>query len=599
MFGMSKVNDQSYVPAHLAIEAMRDNGYKNTAYALAELMDNSIEAGAKHVQLLCVEEEVQLTQRTRKRVESIAILDDGEGMNEEVLWIALQFGNGTRLSRRKRSGMGRFGMGLPASSISQCQRVDVWSWTDGIDKALWTFLDISEIKSGATTTVPKPINKRIPAIWNEYAEMNSASGTLVVWSNLDRLMWRSANAIIKNSEHLISRMYRKFIDVNHIVIDFIAFDKNNTNETSIKRQAKPNDPGYLMQNTSCPTPFDKEPMFQPYGKLPIEYEILYNNEIHQVRITFSYAKDEARKKDRAGREPFGQHAKKNIGISLVRADRELELDQSLVLQYDPRERWWGVEIEFPPALDEIFGVSNNKQTARNFSDLANIDIEALLEDKQTINQMKEEMKEEQDPRLPLIEIIELIKNNLNVIRNLIKAQSPKSDSPKRHSDVEEKATEITNKRKEDGYKGESDKDESLSPDERKGLIESTLEDEGVESKEAGELAAVTLSNNLKYMFVTRPIETTAFFSVQPKGGVIIITINSKHPAYDNLVEVLDESSEINESDLQSRLNKASTGLKLLLIAWARYEDELPHGTRKDVAQETRQDWGRIARDFLR
>ena len=30
------------VPTHLAIQAMRDNGYKNAAYAIAELMDNAI-----------------------------------------------------------------------------------------------------------------------------------------------------------------------------------------------------------------------------------------------------------------------------------------------------------------------------------------------------------------------------------------------------------------------------------------------------------------------------------------------------------------------------------------------------------------------------
>ena len=41
---MSKVE---IVPAHLAVKAMRDNGYKNAAYAVAELMDNSIQAGAR------------------------------------------------------------------------------------------------------------------------------------------------------------------------------------------------------------------------------------------------------------------------------------------------------------------------------------------------------------------------------------------------------------------------------------------------------------------------------------------------------------------------------------------------------------------------
>ena len=43
---MSKVE---IIPAHLAVKAMRDNGYKNAAYAIAELMDNSIQAGARKV----------------------------------------------------------------------------------------------------------------------------------------------------------------------------------------------------------------------------------------------------------------------------------------------------------------------------------------------------------------------------------------------------------------------------------------------------------------------------------------------------------------------------------------------------------------------
>lgn len=40
------------VPAHLVVKAMRDSGYKNAAYAIAELMDNSIQAGATKVELL-------------------------------------------------------------------------------------------------------------------------------------------------------------------------------------------------------------------------------------------------------------------------------------------------------------------------------------------------------------------------------------------------------------------------------------------------------------------------------------------------------------------------------------------------------------------
>ena len=34
--------------------------------------------------------------------------------------------------------------------------------------------------------------------------------------------------------------------------------------------------------------------------------------------------------------------------------------------YEPQERWWSVEVEFDPILDDIFGVVNNKQHAYGF-----------------------------------------------------------------------------------------------------------------------------------------------------------------------------------------------------------------------------------------
>lgn len=153
------------VPTSLAVKAMRDNGYKNAAYATAELIDNSIQAEATVVQLLCADEEIFVDQRSRRRAKHVAVLDNGRGMDAETLQIALQFGNGSRLESGKREGMGRFGMGLPSASISQCKRVDVWTWQSGPDNALHSHIDLEEIEvlrsfewndhaSGGVTTSP-------------------------------------------------------------------------------------------------------------------------------------------------------------------------------------------------------------------------------------------------------------------------------------------------------------------------------------------------------------------------------------------------------------------------------------------------------------
>ncbi|MEG3897240.1 MULTISPECIES: ATP-binding protein [unclassified Microcoleus] len=599
---MTKQHD--IVPVHLVVQAMRDNGYKNAAYALAELIDNSIQAKATEVEVLCAEKEIQL-QRRSSRIHQIAVLDNGSGMDSTVLRMALQFGNGTYLAEDKHTGMGRFGMGLPCSSISQCKRVDVWTWQSGVENAIYTYLDLNEIKNKQLTEVPEPEKRKIPVIWEKVTTGFGRTGTLVVWSDIDRCMWKTGKTIIENSEFVIGRMYRKFLDTQEVVIRMATFDINEPTKIMVEKFAQPNDPGYLMAETSCPEPFDNTPMFRHWGDGEDSYEATFTIEFRghkqEVKIRFSYAKEEARPGKNPGNLPHGKHAAKNVGVSVVRAMRELELDQSWSLKRST-ERWWGVEIEFPPALDDLFGVTNNKQSARNFSDMASLDIESLLKDGKTITKLKEELIEDEDPRGPLIDIALKIDKTIKSIRNLMEAQMPESRSgQKRHqgSLAEKVATEVTEERKKEGHQGQSDKDESLPLEERKEIIETKLIDRGILPSEAEELAAKTVSDGLKYTFKKADIETAAFFSVERGGGAIMIFLNANHPAYKNLVEVLEEEVEgVDPETLRSRLTNSLEGLKLLLMAWARYEDEQPDGPRRNKAQDARVDWGRVARQFL-
>src|SRR5207302_6973409 len=91
-------------------------------------------------------------------------------------------------------------------------------------------------------------------------------------------------------------------------------------------------------------------------------------------------------------------------------------------------RWWGVEVDFPPELDEIFGVTNNKQAARNFADVAAAGTDGMLEDGETLIQMKLRLKEDDDPRGPLLEIRDYINSNLSSIKQLIGDQRLRSRS---------------------------------------------------------------------------------------------------------------------------------------------------------------------------
>jgi DNA topoisomerase VI subunit B len=135
------------IPAHTAIKTFRDNGYKDTASAISELIDNSIDAKAKNIQILVFEKTSIKSNRQTNQITEIVIVDDGIGMNEEVLMTSLQFGNGTKSDSDE--DLGKFGIGLPNASVSQCKRVEVYSWRNS--KYLYTYLDIDENEKKKTT----------------------------------------------------------------------------------------------------------------------------------------------------------------------------------------------------------------------------------------------------------------------------------------------------------------------------------------------------------------------------------------------------------------------------------------------------------------
>jgi len=606
----TKEEQQDIVPAHLAVKSLRDSGYKNTAYATAELIDNSIQAGASSVELIGAEKEELVNKRKSARVKQVAVLDNGHGMSKEVLHIALQFGNGTHLDETEdQLGIGKFGIGLPNSSISQCRRVDVWSWQNGPENAIHTYLDIDEILKKEQVTIPIPEEKPIPDKWWEVGNTFEETGTIVVWSKLDRCLWKKATTIMDHSELIIGRTYRRFLNKDKVSIKLVSFDLQEPENTLNEDWVRPNDPIYLMKETSCPEPFDDKSMFEKFGDK--EFERVFNisplgfDEEFEVTVRLTLAKDEARAGHNPGSKPHGQHAKNNVGVSIIRADRELDLDRSWVNPSDPRERWWGVEVEFPPALDDLFGVTNNKQSARNFTEMAKINIDDYkASEDETFDEMKRRMKEEGDPQGHLIEIASFIKERLNRLRRLLRAQTAGkrerySEDDKKENSPEAKGTEATKKRQKKGRKGLSDEKESGPDEKRKRDIQNTLKNQGMAESIAEEIADDVVTLDFKYAFHESELQSASFFNVKPSGGSLIITLNVGHPAYDQLVQAVEDvDGEASKEDLRARLREARDGLRLLLEAWARFEDEQPEGERRNFAQDARNDWGRIAREFF-
>ena len=74
---------------------------------VAELVDNSADAEARHIEIMC--KDVKIHSTGRHNLEEIAVLDDGIGMDEELLRRSLKFGDG---KDAKSDDLGKFGMGV-------------------------------------------------------------------------------------------------------------------------------------------------------------------------------------------------------------------------------------------------------------------------------------------------------------------------------------------------------------------------------------------------------------------------------------------------------------------------------------------------------
>lgn len=585
------------IPQQLSITAMRSSGYKDSAYALAELIDNSIQAGEGldrpvNVEVICVDKAGHDSPSGRRRLNRVAVYDNAAGMDQETLRQALQFGAGTRLSAENQKGIGKFGMGLPNSSISQCRHLEVYTWRDG--KTWRSYLDVGEIEAGEMVDVPVPEEAVLPPEWLKLISSDVGdSGTLVIWTQLDLMQWKQSTALLRNAEFMIGRIYRYFISSGKASIRMAAYEETGPGRFSLncERFVRPNDPLMLIAGTSAPAPYDETPAFELFGEE--EIDVGFRGAKHKVLIRASISKVETRKV--GGSAAIGSYAQKNQGVSVVRADRELELNHSFENSYDPRERWWGIEVSFPPSLDPVFGVTNNKQAATQFRKMS-VEEDAKAQD-MSLADFREQLELDNDPRLPMYEISKAIDGLLVTMRAQIvrMREGERIDKAGQGStnDAEAIATRALRRRQEKlGKTGESDQQETESEDVRTETLTNEFEQDGVSPERAREIAVTYVQRKIKFRFRHADFPGYSVFDVTSKAGVIIITINTKHPAQAHLFELLREG----EADVPE--SPALQGLKLLLTAWARMEDEAS-GDRKEALEDIRGEWGRIARDFMK
>ena len=158
--------------ASTLVESLRDVGY-TLRTALADVIDNSITAGARDIHLLA---------DTHAESPAIGVLDDGRGMSRQELFEAMRPGSRSPLEVRESTDLGRFGLGLKTASFSQCRRLTVLTRKDeAVSCAVWD-LDTVAARDRWVVEIPDdPLSVR-------WSSRLVGDGTLVVWEKLDRLV---------------------------------------------------------------------------------------------------------------------------------------------------------------------------------------------------------------------------------------------------------------------------------------------------------------------------------------------------------------------------------------------------------------------------
>ena len=168
-------HDLKLPPSAASLSAsMRDLGY-SLETAVADLVDNSISAGATRIDILC---NVIGSQPL------LAIFDDGKGMTSGELLKAMRHGAINPRQQRSPGDLGRFGLGLKTASFSQCRSLTVVTTRDGATSAAeWNLDRIDDADEWLLSVLDAEDIDALP-----YPDRLGDHGTAVIWRELDRLM---------------------------------------------------------------------------------------------------------------------------------------------------------------------------------------------------------------------------------------------------------------------------------------------------------------------------------------------------------------------------------------------------------------------------
>jgi hypothetical protein len=324
------------------VRGIRDIGYRSNGDAVAELIDNALQAYADRVDVLFGYEGTP----SSKKPMQLAVVDNGHGMEPAMIRMAVMW----------------YGYGLPCSSVSLGRRFTVISQVGGGD--LYAVeLDLDAITAGAYTdaagdiVVPKPKRAELPPfvaahIAEAYPD-GWTSGTVILIDKLDRLEWSTAQGLRENLCRQFGVTYHKLRGEAAIFVD-------NT-------YVEPVDPLFLTPDFHLhDLDEDRAQAFDP-----VRVEVRSpESGAYMGAIVLRYAWlppsfgsiDKSR--DAVGLNANGRFSilKDYHGLIFSRNGRLIDVQtRTPWTTFINNDRYIKVEVEFSATLDEAFGVTTAKQ----------------------------------------------------------------------------------------------------------------------------------------------------------------------------------------------------------------------------------------------
>nr|WP_205520801.1 ATP-binding protein [Propylenella binzhouense] len=338
------------------VRGIRDLGYRSNGDAISELIDNAVQAYADRVDVLFGFE----GGTSLKKPAQLAVVDNGHGMEPDMIRMAVMWGGTHR--ENDRGGLGRYGYGLPCASVSLGRRFTVYSAVEG-GRLFAVTVDLDRLASGDYTdptgeivvpvaepaTLPPFVADAIaaayPAGWR--------SGTVILIEKLDRLEWTTAQGLRENLCRQFGVTYHKLRGDAAIYVD--------------GQFVEPIDPLFLTPGFRF---FDLD-ADRAVPLDPIRLEARNpEDRTYMGAVTLRYAwlppsfgsVDKAR--DAVGVNANDRFAvmKDYHGLIFSRNGRLIDVQtRTPWTSFINNDRYIKVEVEFSATLDEAFGVTTSKQ----------------------------------------------------------------------------------------------------------------------------------------------------------------------------------------------------------------------------------------------